>query len=165
LYGTVAPPRCPPTDLDVTSDPFARVFGANALVLTPTDNARHTGVKYTSLAPNPEAEWLDMTRTIPRSLAPVLEQPELYQADLATTARLDDLIRAAGIHTATRTVATRLRERGWLLPTGQRGVWEGEVGHAKEQVGASLVAQCERALLEHCGSFSVDNSVSARAGV
>ena len=33
-------------------------------------------------------------------------------------------VRAVGVRTATRTVATRLRERGWLLPTGQRGVWE-----------------------------------------
>ena len=65
-----------------------------------------------------------MTRTIPHSLAPVLEQLELYQADLVTTAQLDELIRAAGVRTATRTVATRLRERGWLLATGQRGVWE-----------------------------------------
>lgn len=65
-----------------------------------------------------------MTRTIPHSLAPVLEQLELYQADLVTTARLDELVREAGVRTATRTVATRLRERGWLLPTGQRGVWE-----------------------------------------
>lgn len=65
-----------------------------------------------------------MTRTIPHSLAPVLEQLELYQADLVTTAQLDELVRAAGVRTATRTVATRLRERGWLLATGQRGVWE-----------------------------------------
>ncbi|WP_250287556.1 type IV toxin-antitoxin system AbiEi family antitoxin, partial [Frankia sp. CiP1_Cm_nod2] len=71
-----------------------------------------------------EAGWLHMTRAIPPSLAPVLEQLELEEADLVTTARLDDLVRAAGIRTATRTVAARLRERGWLLPTGQRGVWE-----------------------------------------
>src|SRR5262245_64940489 len=38
--------------------------------------------------------------------------------------RLDELVRSAGIRTKTRTVAARLRERGWLLPTGQRGVWE-----------------------------------------
>lgn len=65
-----------------------------------------------------------MTRAIPPSLAPVLEQLELDAADLVTMARLDELVRSAGIETATRTVATRLRERGWLLPTGQRGVWE-----------------------------------------
>jgi hypothetical protein len=65
-----------------------------------------------------------LTRTIPASLAPVLEQLELEQADLVTMSRLDELVRSAGIGTETRTVAARLRERGWLLPTGQRGVWE-----------------------------------------
>ena len=65
-----------------------------------------------------------MTRTIPASLAPVLEQLELEQADLVTMSRLDELVRAAGVGTQTRTVAARLRERGWLLATGQRGVWE-----------------------------------------
>lgn len=65
-----------------------------------------------------------MTRTIPASLAPVLEQLELEQADLVTMAHLDELVRAAGVGTQTRTVAARLRERGWLLTTGHRGVWE-----------------------------------------
>src|ERR1035437_6125238 len=114
----------PPTDLNVKSSHFASELDANMLVLTPPHSTSHTGVKDTSLTSNPEAEWLNMTRTIPSSLAPVLEQLELYQADLVTTARLDELVRTAGIRTATRTVATRLRERGWLLPTGQRGVWE-----------------------------------------
>lgn len=65
-----------------------------------------------------------MTRTIPSSLAPVIAELELEAADLVTMARLDEIVRASGIGTATRTVASRLRERGWLLPTGQRGVWE-----------------------------------------
>lgn len=65
-----------------------------------------------------------MTRTIPTSLAPVLEQLELEQADLVTMSHLDELVRSAGVGTQTRTVAARLRERGWLLSTGQRGVWE-----------------------------------------
>jgi transcriptional regulator with AbiEi antitoxin domain of type IV toxin-antitoxin system len=65
-----------------------------------------------------------VTRTIPASLAPVLEQLELEQADLVTMSRLDELVRSAGVRTQTRTVAARLRERGWLVPTGQRGVWE-----------------------------------------
>jgi hypothetical protein len=65
-----------------------------------------------------------MTRTIPASLVPVLEQMELEQADLVTMSRLDELVRSAGVGTQTRIVAARLRERGWLLSTGQRGVWE-----------------------------------------
>lgn len=55
----------------------------------------------------------------------MLEQLELEQADLVTMPRLDELVRSAGIGTDTRTVASRLRERGWLLlPASQRGVWE-----------------------------------------
>jgi predicted transcriptional regulator of viral defense system len=65
-----------------------------------------------------------MTRTISPALAPVLEQLELHAEDLVTTERLDELVQAAGIGTSTRLVAARLRERGWLLNTGERGVWE-----------------------------------------
>jgi hypothetical protein len=65
-----------------------------------------------------------MTRAIPPSLAPILEQLELSGDELVTTKRLDELVRAAGIDTPTRVVAARLRERGWLLTTGHRGVWE-----------------------------------------
>jgi hypothetical protein len=54
----------------------------------------------------------------------VLEQLELEQADLVTMPHLDELVRSADVGTQTRTVAARLRERGWLLATGQRGVWE-----------------------------------------
>lgn len=76
------------------------------------------------LASVSDAKEYGLTRTIPSSLAPVLEQLELEQADLVTMRRLDEIVRSAGVGTQTRTVATRLRERGWLLPTGQRGVWE-----------------------------------------
>lgn len=71
-----------------------------------------------------------MTRAIPPSLAPVVAELELEGVDLVTTAKLDEIVRAAGVGTATRTVASRLRERGWLLPTGQRGVWEFAPGAA-----------------------------------
>ena len=69
-----------------------------------------------------------MTRTIPRSLAPVIAELELEAADLVTTAKLDEILKAAGVGTATRTVASRLRERGWLLgrmtwPTVPRSGW------------------------------------------
>lgn len=75
-------------------------------------------------ASNSDAQKGLMTRAIPPSLAPVVAELELEAADLVTMARLDGIVRACGVRTATRTVATRLRERGWLLPTGQRGVWE-----------------------------------------
>lgn len=65
-----------------------------------------------------------MTRSIPPSLAPVLAELELAGADLVTSAQLEGLLRAAGVRTQTHIAAARLRELGWLLPTGQRGVWE-----------------------------------------
>ncbi|MDR0991174.1 MAG: type IV toxin-antitoxin system AbiEi family antitoxin [Propionibacteriaceae bacterium] len=54
----------------------------------------------------------------------MLEQLELDRPELVTTNMLADLLQAQGIGTAPRVVAARLRERGWLLPTPQRGVWE-----------------------------------------
>src|ERR1035437_10126791 len=61
----------PPTDLNVKSSHFASELDANMLVLTPPHSTSHTGVKDTSLTSNPESEWLNMTRTIPSTLAPV----------------------------------------------------------------------------------------------
>jgi predicted transcriptional regulator of viral defense system len=65
-----------------------------------------------------------MTRSIPPSLAPVIEQLELEDARLVTTNQLAAILKQFEVRTAPRTVATRLRERGWLLETGERGVWE-----------------------------------------
>lgn len=65
-----------------------------------------------------------MTRSIPPSLAPVVEQLELEDAHLVTAEDLEAILRETGVRTATRTVASRLAERGWLLKSGTRGVWE-----------------------------------------
>lgn len=65
-----------------------------------------------------------MTRTISPSMAGVLEQLELDQPALVTSADLTQLLDAHGVRTPARIVAARLREEGWLLPTGRRGVWE-----------------------------------------
>ena len=75
-------------------------------------------------ASDPDAENVDLTRSIPPSLAPVLEQLELEDAHIVTTERLAGLLERAGVRTEPRTVAARLRKRGWLLATDQRGVWE-----------------------------------------
>jgi hypothetical protein len=65
-----------------------------------------------------------MTRAIAPSMAPILAELELAADEIVTIERLDDLVRAAGLRTSTRVVAARLRQQGWLLDTGQRGVWE-----------------------------------------
>ncbi|CAN5350093.1 hypothetical protein BH09ACT8_BH09ACT8_31020 [soil metagenome] len=65
-----------------------------------------------------------MTRAIAPSMASILEELELAGDEIVTMRRLDDLVRAAGLRTSARVVAARLRHQGWLLDTGQRGVWE-----------------------------------------
>lgn len=65
-----------------------------------------------------------MTRTITPSMAPILEELELAADDIVTMERLDNLVRAADLRTPARVIAARLRQQGWLLDTGQRGVWE-----------------------------------------
>lgn len=63
-----------------------------------------------------------MTRSISSSMAGVLEQLELDQPALVTSAELTRLLEAHGVRTPARIVAARLREEGWLLPTGRRSV-------------------------------------------
>jgi len=46
------------------------------------------------------------------------------QPVLVTTADLESIRLRAGVATPTKQVALRLRERGWLLPTAHRGVYE-----------------------------------------
>lgn len=65
-----------------------------------------------------------MARSIPKGLSGVLEELELERPQLVTTAQLAELCRHSGVHTPTKVVASRLREKGWLLATPQRGVWE-----------------------------------------
>lgn len=66
----------------------------------------------------------DMTRSIPPWLATIVECLELDQPVIVTLAGLARIADEAGIRTPARVVAHRLRERGWLLPTGLSGAWE-----------------------------------------
>jgi predicted transcriptional regulator of viral defense system len=65
-----------------------------------------------------------MTRSISPTMAPVLARLELDRPRVITTGDLASLLDEFGIATPPRIVAARLRESGWLLSTGQRGVWE-----------------------------------------
>jgi hypothetical protein len=65
-----------------------------------------------------------MTRRISSGLAGVLEQLELDQPELVTSADLARMVEQAGLRTPAKVVAARLRNTGWLLTTGRRGVWE-----------------------------------------
>lgn len=65
-----------------------------------------------------------MARTIPRGLSSVLEELELERPQIVTTSQLAELCEREGVKTPAKVVAARLRERGWLLATPQRGAWE-----------------------------------------
>lgn len=65
-----------------------------------------------------------MARSIPKSLAGILEALELERPQLVTISQLANLCERLDIRTPAKVVAARLREKGWLLPTAQRGVWE-----------------------------------------
>lgn len=122
---------------------------ATGPLLTPLGGLLHSGVTQNVFASGAEAGRCLVTRTIPPSLAPVIAEFELEAADLVTTARLDEIVKASGVGTATRTVASRLRERGWLLPTGQRGVWEFAPGAAAGAVSRGGHTRLLRSVLAH----------------
>lgn len=65
-----------------------------------------------------------MTRSIPPSLAPVLEELELERPRVVATREIGTIAARLGLKTPAKLIAYRLAERGWLLSTGVRGVWE-----------------------------------------
>lgn len=65
-----------------------------------------------------------MTRSIPPSLAPVVEALELDQPLVVTNSRIADIVLETSIETPPAVVIQRLQERGWLAKTGVRGAWE-----------------------------------------
>lgn len=65
-----------------------------------------------------------MARTIAPTMSRVLERLELERPEIVTSAELAQILGEEGISTPAAVFAARLRDKGWLLPTGQRGVWE-----------------------------------------
>ena len=63
-------------------------------------------------------------RTVPRSVAAVLEALELDQPTLVTLSRLEEMVAETGSPASATHAARLLRERGWLLPLRTPGVWE-----------------------------------------
>jgi predicted transcriptional regulator of viral defense system len=63
-------------------------------------------------------------RTLPRGLAPIVEALELDQVSLVTIGLIEEIRLRAGLATPANVLASRLRARGWLLATPQRGVYE-----------------------------------------
>jgi len=69
-------------------------------------------------------------------MAAVVEDLELDQPTVVTADLLRDIATRHELGTSPKVIAARLRQAGWLLPTGRRGVWEfapgshaGPIGH------------------------------------
>lgn len=65
-----------------------------------------------------------MARAITKGLAPVVERLELERPEVVTLRDIECICSEEGLGTAPRLVASRLKNAGWLLPTGTRGAWE-----------------------------------------
>lgn len=65
-----------------------------------------------------------MTRSIPPSLAPVLEWLELERPEIVTTKQIRDFCQRGSVALPVSTVISKLAHRGWLLKTDTHGVWE-----------------------------------------
>jgi len=65
-----------------------------------------------------------MTRTVPKGLAPILENLELNQPRIVTLEQIACIVDEVNLRAPPALIAYRLRERGWLLDTGLRGAWE-----------------------------------------
>src|ERR1700739_485217 len=64
------------------------------------------------------------SRSLSRQLAPLVAELELRQPVLVSLQELGALAEEVGLRTPAKVVAARLRATGWLLPTGQRGIYE-----------------------------------------
>ncbi len=65
-----------------------------------------------------------MARTISKGLAPILERLELGRPQVVTPRDIEKICAEKSAATEPRIVAARLKNAGWLLPTGVRGTWE-----------------------------------------
>lgn len=63
-------------------------------------------------------------RVVSRGLAGVLAELELTQPTVVSLSEVGALAARVGLKTPPAVIADRLRRRGWLLPTGQRGMYE-----------------------------------------
>jgi predicted transcriptional regulator of viral defense system len=67
---------------------------------------------------------MTVTRSIPTSIAPVLEQLELDGDAIVTVDRLAEVLRETGVKDEPRQLAYELRRGGWLGSLRTRGAWE-----------------------------------------
>lgn len=88
-------------------------------------------------------------RSIPSSLAPIIEELELRQPSIVTSSLLNEIMSLAQLHLTAGLLAERLVRLGWLLPLRSRDAWEFAPGARAGAFGAGDAWIELRALLEH----------------
>lgn len=86
--------------------------------MTPSD------VRSTIIISKSETKVIQMTRSVPISLAPVVERLELDQPEIVTLKQLTRMAAELDVRTAPALIAHRLQVLGWFLSTGLSGAWE-----------------------------------------
>lgn len=102
-------------------------------------------------------------RTLPRGLAPVVEQLEIDRTEFVTPATIEAIAQSFGLSTPGSVLASRLKSRGWLLPTATRGVYEFSPGSHAGPVSRGTATLPLRALLSAVSLPSVGLTLQSAA--
>lgn len=105
-----------------------------------------------------------MARSIPASLAPLVELLELERPTPLSVRQIAELIARTEMRTPTRVAIQRLAARGWLLPSGIRGVWEFAPGERAGAFSDGDPLLPVRAVLAAAGSASPRHLPSVALG-
>jgi len=94
-------------------------------------------------------------RSIPKSLAPVVEDLELRQPQLVTKGLLTEIIEERGLRQRSDEVAHRLQQNGWLLSLKTKDTWEFAPAARAGRIGSGDPLIELRAILHHRPDFPV----------
>ena len=115
--------------------------------------------------------WHNMTkmapkttaRSIPKSLAPVVESLELRQPKLVTKSLLAEIIAEHGLEMRTEDVAHRLQKEGWLLSLRKKKVWEFAPASRAGRIDSGDLFIELRALLDQRPTFPISIAYESAA--
>jgi len=110
----------------------------------------------------------ELARSLPPGLAAIVTDFELHQPTVVSLADIAALSQQAGLKTPPSIVADRLRRHGWLLATGQRGMYEfapgahaGPYGHGDPFLvfRAALALQATRATINFEAAIALQSAL------
>ncbi|MDZ4177874.1 MAG: type IV toxin-antitoxin system AbiEi family antitoxin [Coriobacteriia bacterium] len=103
------------------------------------------------------------TRSVSKTLAPLVQQMELEQPRVVTRAQLESWASIVGLDWSIQVTVRRLREAGWLLDLKTRGVWEFAPGARAGAFGSGDPLIELRATLAHRSSLPLSVGAESAA--